>query len=123
MSLKTSFTLLSIFAGIFALVFLLIPETVLSMYGSSSITMGSVLMARFFGSALLAIALITFYLKNAEFTKEVKLVVLALLISEIVGFLVALWAQLTNLVNSYGWFTVIHYAFFTIVLYTVYKKK
>ena len=122
MSLKTSFTLISIFAGIFALVFLLIPETILSMYGSSD-TMSPILMTRFFGSALLAIALITFFLKDAEFTKEVKSVVLALLISELVGFFVALWGQLTNLVNCYGWFTVILYGFFIIVLYLVYKKK
>ena len=122
MSLKTSFTLISIFAGIFALVFLLIPETILSMYGSSD-TMAPILMTRFFGSALLAIALITFFLKDAEFTKEVKSVVLALIISEIVGFFVALWGQLTNLVNNYGWFTVILYGFFVIVLYLVYKKK
>jgi NAD/NADP transhydrogenase beta subunit len=122
MSLKTSFTLISIFAGIFALVFLLIPEIILSMYGSSD-TMSPILMTRFFGSALLVIALITFFLKDAEYTKEVKSVVLALLIGEIVGFFVALWGQLTNLVNSYGWFTVILYGFFTIVLYLVYKKK
>ena len=122
MSLKTSFTLISIFAGIFALVFLLIPETILSMYGSSD-AMSPILMARFFGSALLAIALITFFLKDAEFTKEVKSVVLALLISELVGFFVALWGQLTNLVNYYGWFTVILYGLFVIVLYLVYKKK
>ena len=122
MSLKISFTLISIFAGLFALVFLLIPTTMLSMYGSSD-TMAPILMARFFGSALLVIALITFFLRDAEFTKEVKSVVLALIIGEIVGFFVALWGQLTNLVNSYGWFTVILYGFFTIVLYTVYKKK
>ncbi len=122
MSLKTSFTLMSIFAGIFALVFLLIPEAILSMYGSTDTT-APILMTRFFGSALLALALITFFLKDAELTKEVKSVVLALMISEIVGFFVALWGQLTNLVNSYGWFTVILYGFFTIVLYTVYKKK
>ena len=122
MSLKTSFTLISIFASIFALVFLLIPETILSMYGSSD-TMSPILMTRFFGSALLALALITCFLKDAEFTKEVKSVVLALLISELVGFFVALWGQLTNLVNNYGWFTVILYGFFVIVLYLVYKKK
>ncbi len=122
MSLKTVFTLLSIFAGFFALVFLLMPETSLSIYGPTD-TLALVLMTRFFGSALLAVALITFFLKDAEFTKEIKSVVLALIISEIVGFFVALWGQLTNLVNNYGWFTVVLYGFFTIVLFTVYKKK
>ena len=123
MSLKTSFTLMSIFAGLFALIFLLIPKTMLSFYGPSTAMDSTVLMTRFFGSALLALALITFYLKNAKYTKEVKSVVLALLISEIVGFFVALWGQLSNIVNNYGWFTVILYGFLSIVLYLVYKKK
>ena len=123
MSLKTSFTLMSIFSGIFALIFLLIPKTMLAFYGPSTAMDSTILMTRFFGSALLAMALITFNLRNAELTKEVKSVVLALLISEIVGFFVALWGQLSNIVNNYGWFTVILYGFLSIVLYTVYKKK
>ncbi len=123
MSLKTSFTLMSIFSGLFALIFLLIPKTMLALYSPSTAMDSTILMTRFFGSALLAMALITFYLKNAELTKEVKSVVLALLISEIVGFFVALWGQLSNMVNNYGWFTVILYGFLSIVLYTVYKKK
>ena len=123
MSLKTTFTLMSIFAGLFALLFLLIPKTMLSFYGPSTAMDTTVFMARFFGTGLLAIALITFHLKNAELTKEVKAVVLALLISEIVGFFVALWGQLSNIVNNYGWFTVILYGFLSIALYLVYKKK
>ncbi len=122
MSLKTVFILITISAGFFALAALLIPTTMLSWYGpTSSDTL--VMMTRFFGVALLAHALIAFFLRDAKLNNEVKSVVLALLISDVVGLIVALWAQLTNIVNNLGWLNVIIYGFFTIALYMVYKKK
>ena len=123
MSLKTVFTLSAIAAGFFALVTLLIPSTMLSWYGPSPISDTTILMTRFFGVGLLAIALLTFFLKDAELSKDVKSVVLALMISDIVGFIVALWCQYTKLLNNFGWLNVIIYGFFSIVLYLVYKKK
>ena len=123
MSLKTVFTLSAITAGFFALVTLLIPSTMLSWYGPGPISETTILMTRFFGVGLSAIALLTFFLKNAELSKNVKSVVLALMISDVIGFIVALWCQLTNLLNNLGWLTVIIYGFFSIALYLVYKKK
>ena len=123
MSLKTVFLLSAIVSGFFALVTLLIPSTMLSWYGTGPISDATVSMTRFFGTGLLVIALISFYLKDAELTKEVKSVVLALIISDAVAFIVALWAQITNIFNTLGWLTVIIYLFFTIALYSVYKKK
>ena len=122
MSLKTVFILSAIVSGFFALVSLLIHATMLSWYGEESNEM-IVVMTRYFGVGLLAIAFITFYLKDAELTKEVKSVVLALIISNTVGFIVALWDQIANYTNNLGWLNVIIYLFFTIALYSVYKKK
>jgi hypothetical protein len=122
MSLKTVFILSAIVSGFFALVTLLIPATMLSWYGVES-NEATVVMTRFFGTGLLVIALISFYLKDAGLTKEVKSVVLALIISDAVAFVVALWAQIINIFNTLGWLTVIIYLFFTIALYSVYKKK
>ncbi len=122
MSLKTVFIINAIIAGFFALVSLVIPATLLSWYGVES-NAGIVLMTRFFGVALLAIALTTFYLKDSEFNSEVKSVVLALLLSDIVGIIVAIWGQVSNIVNNLGWSIIIIYVFLTIAYYLVYKKK
>lgn len=123
MSLKTVFILNTIAAGFFALVTLLIPSTMLSWYGTDPISNITILMTRFFGVPMLGMALLTFFLKDAELSKDVKLVVLALMISAIVGFIVALWCQYTNILNNLGWLNVIIYGFFSIALYLVYKKK
>jgi hypothetical protein len=122
MSLKTVFTINAIVAGFFGLITLLIPTTMASSYGVES-SDALVLMTRFFGVALLAIALVTFYLKNSEYSSDVKSVVLALLISNAVGVIVALWGQVSNITNSLGWLTVIIYVFLTIAYFSIYNKK
>lgn len=122
MSLKTVFILNTIAAGFFALVCLFIPATMLSWYGVefNDVTL---LMTSFFGVGLLAVALVTFYLRNSEFNSDIKSVVLALLLSDIVGVIVAIWGQVSNIVNILGWLTVIIYGFFTIALLSIYLKK
>ena len=122
MSLKTVFIINAIIAGFFALVSLLLPTTMLSWYGVVS-TDALVLMARFFGVTLLTIALVTFNLKNAEFKAEVKSFVFALLISNAVGVIVAIWGQFVNIVNNLGWSIIIIYVFLTIAYYSIYSKK
>lgn len=122
MSLKTVFIINAIIAGFFALVSLVIPATLLSSYGVES-NAAIVLMTRFFGVALLAIALATFYLKDSKFNSDVKSVVLALLISNAVGVIVAIWGQVLSITNNLGWLTVIIYVFLTIAYFSVYSKK
>ena len=122
MSLKTVFIIGAIVAGFFALVSLLIPTTMLSWYGMES-SDALVLMTRFYGAALLAIALMTFHLKNSELTSEVKSVVLALLIYNAIGAIVTIWGQVSNIVNTLGWSIVIIHVFFTIAYLSIYSKK
>ena len=122
MSLKTVFIINAIIAGFFASVSLVIPATLLSSYGVES-NAAIVLMTRYFGVGLLAIAFISFFLKDAELTKEVKSVVLALLISNAVGVIVAIWGQVSSITNNLGWLTVIIYVFLTIAFFSIYSKK
>ena len=122
MSLKNIFILNFIVAGFFAVFCLVFPVTMLSWYGPTS-TEALVMMTRFFGVGLLALALVTLFLRNAKLTDNVKSVVLALILSDIVGLFVSLWAVFAKIVNNVGWVTVIIYGFFTIALYLIYKKK
>jgi len=122
MFLKNIFILNFIVAGFFAVFCLLFPVTMLSWYGPTS-TEALVMMTRFFGVGLLALALVTLFLRDAKLTDNVKSVVLALILSDIVGLIVSLWAVFAKIVNNIGWVTVIIYGFFTIALYLIYKKK
>ncbi len=122
MSLKTVFIINAVIAGFFALVSLIIPATMLSWYGVES-NDAIVLMTRFFGVTLLTIALATFYLKDSEFNSDVKSIVLALLLSNFAGVIVAIWGQVSNITNNLGWLTVIIYVFLTIAYFSIYSKK
>ena len=122
MSLKNIFILNFIVAGFFAVFCLLFPVTMLSWYGPTS-TEALVMMTRFFGVGLLALALVTLFLRDAKITDNVKSVVLALILSDIVGLIVSLWAVYSKTVNNMGWVTVVIYGFFAIALYLIYKKK
>ena len=122
MSLKNIFILNFIVAGFFAVFCLLFPVTMLSWYGPMS-TDALVMMTRFFGVGLLALALVTLFLRDAKITDNVKSVVLALILSDIVGLIVSLWAVYSKTVNNMGWVTVVIYGFFAIALYLIYKKK
>ncbi len=122
MSLKNIFILNFIVAGSFAVFCLLFPVIMLSWYGPTS-TEALVMMTRFFGVGLLALALITLFLRDAKLTDNVKSVVLALIISDIVGLVVSFWAVWSKTVNNMGWVTVVIYGFFSIALYLIYKKK
>ena len=122
MSLKTVFILNTIVAGLFSVFCLLFPTTMLSWYGPNS-TEALVMMTRYFGVGLLALALLTWFLREAKLTANLKSVLLALILSDIVGIIVSLWAVLIKVVNNMGWLTVVIYGFFTIALYLIYKKK
>lgn len=90
--------------GVFAYISILLPATVISGYGvefNVVIEQG----VRFSGSVLLALALIIFFLKDLEYDSDVKLVVLALLIGNGVGLIVAVWGQISNVFdNNFGWY-------------------
>jgi RsiW-degrading membrane proteinase PrsW (M82 family) len=122
MNLRVVFIFNAIVAGFFAIVSLLIPVTMLSWYAVPS-NPEILLMTRFFGSALVALSLLTFYLRNVDMSESIKSVVLALLISDIVGLIVALMAQFAGTLNSLGWTTVIIYGLLSIGYLSVYMKK
>lgn len=123
MSLKTVFIINATLTGFISFVSLLLPATLISWYGVES-SSDIVLMVRIFGCALLAIALMTFYLKNAEYNSNVKSVVLALLLSNSVGTIVAFWGQVSNVgTNTFGWSTVILYGFLSLAYLSIYFKN
>ncbi len=103
----------AIFALLFGLGFLLAPESLLSAYGAT--TDAELLqMARFFGSAMLGYGLLTWLARNAQESEARQAIILSLILTFAVGFVVALQGQLSGVVNTLGWFTVVLYLFFVL---------
>ena len=108
MKIKTLLVINAIIATIFGVAFVFIPGEVYSLYGieaSSQINF----MGQLFGAALIGYGLLTWTARNATISDALRAIILALFISDVIGFLVALIAQLNNVVNALGWSTVAIY--------------
>jgi hypothetical protein len=113
MNLKNFFLINTIIALFFGVVFVLLPEDTMAQYGVKMMPRGAVLVARLFGSALLGIAIITWFARS--FSREAQRdIILGLFVLDGVGFVVSLLAQLDGAVNELGWSTVAIYLLLTL---------
>ena len=108
MKLSTMFVIYAAISAIFGLAFVFVPETSLALYGIM-LGPGGILVARLFGAALLEFALLSWLARNAGDSEARKAIILAVVIGEAVGFIVALLGQLSGEVNALGWSTVAVY--------------
>jgi hypothetical protein len=108
MSLRTLLLIAGILALVFGIAFLLLPRPTLAFYGVSP-DPTHVLLARFFGAALLQIGLVFYLIRDVGDPRTQRGVVLGSFIGSLAGFVVALTAQFWGLVNELGWSTVAIY--------------
>lgn len=77
----------------------------MSSYGITLDTVGTI-MSRYFGAAILGLGLICWLYRNADF-KTLEGITLSLFVADTLGFIIALLAQFTGLLNALGWVNVI----------------
>ena len=122
MKLKTLFMINAVIAIVYGICFVLIPSQVLLVYGLTA-GAGEVLMGQYFGVALIGIGLITWLIKNVTEPIATGAVILALLISDVIGFIISVIGTISGVMNSFGWSAVIIYLFLTIgFAYFQFKK-
>jgi hypothetical protein len=105
MRLGTLLRLAGILALAFGIGFLFAPARVLSMYGVAA-EPTVVLLARFFGSALVQLGLVFYLIRDVSDPTTRRGVVIGSFLGSLAGFVVSLTAQFWGLVNSFGWSTV-----------------
>jgi hypothetical protein len=108
MRLGTLLRLAGLLALAFGIGFLFAPARVLSMYGMAA-EPTVVLMARFFGSALVQLGLVFYLIRDVSDPTTRRGVVIGSFLGSLAGFVVSLTAQFWGLVNSFGWSTVAIY--------------
>jgi phosphate/sulfate permease len=124
MNLKILFIITAVVTLIFGVLFILIPDQVYTWYGINA-DMQLNYMGGLFGAALVAVGLIAWLGRNAPESDSRKAIVLSFFIADLIGFIVALVAQLHNVVNDLGWLTVGLYLFFTVTFgyFQFFKSK
>ncbi len=111
MTLRAFLTIHSIVAGVYGVLFVAMPAALLPLYGGDP-SETAVLMGRYFGSALLTFAAVLWLARASGDSPARRAVVLGFFVGLVAGFLVALHAQLSGVVNALGWTTVAVYAVF-----------
>ncbi len=102
MKLSTMMVIKAIVCLAFGILFVLVPAPLMSFYG---VTLGSggILVARLYGAALFGNLLLTWFARNDAGSEALRAAVLALFVYDAIGFVVALVAVLSGVMNALGW--------------------
>jgi len=112
MRLRTLLLIGGLLGLVFGIGFLLGPRPMLTLYGVAA-DPPVVLLARFFGAALVQVGLVFYLIRDVGDPKTQRGVVIGSFIGSVAGLVVALTGQFWGLVNQFGWSTVAIYALLT----------
>ncbi len=110
MKLSTLMKINTVISGLFGIAFVLIPWQVLSFYGVQT-NPALNYMGQLFGASLVTFAVLSWFARNADASDARKAIVLSFFIGDAIGFIVALIAQLSGIMNTFGWSCVAIYLF------------
>jgi hypothetical protein len=94
---------------VFGIGMVLIPGPMFSLYGMT-LTPGTSGIAQLFGAAFILLSILLWSARNAPGSDvALRAIVLAVVVGDTIGFIVALLAQLSGAMNALGWVTVAFY--------------
>ena len=94
---------------VFGIGFILMPTTLMSFYGLT-LNPGGAVMTQLFGASFILLGILLWFAKNAPRSEvALRAIVLAVTVGDAIGFIVALLAQLSGMMNAFGWVTVALY--------------
>lgn len=108
MRLSTLLLIAGLIALVFGLGFLLAPVPLLALYGVTA-DPALILIARFFGAALVQVGLVLYLIRNVTDPVTSRGVVLGSFLGSLAGLVVALTGQFWGVVNGLGWSSVVIY--------------
>jgi len=122
MKLSTLLVITAVVTLIFGILFVLVPTTVLSIYG---VTQGraEALMSQYFGSSLIFAGLVAWLMRKVTEPNAQRAVVIGFLITTILGLIISLIGTLSETMSSVGWTAVIIYLLLAIGFASIQFKK
>ena len=109
MKLKNLMTIKAIICVVFGIAFVLIPTTCMSYYGVT-LSQGGAVITQLFGAAFILLGIILWSAKNASGSDvALRAIVLAVVVGDLIGFIIALLAQINGVMNALGWINVALY--------------
>jgi len=115
MKFSTFMLIYAVVSAVFGLGFVLMPGQLLPIYGVEP-DAALRLIGQFFGAAILSLAILSWLARNLSDSEARRAIVLALLVGETLGFIMALIGQLNGILNVLGWSVVVVYLVFALEL-------
>jgi hypothetical protein len=113
MKLSTMMVIKAIVCLVFGFLFVLTPGPLMSFYGVTLGT-GGIFVGRLYGASLFGNLLLTWNARKDAGSESLRAIVLALFVYDAIGFVVALGAQLSGVMNALGWLVVGLYLLLTL---------
>lgn len=121
--MKTFALIVAVITLVFGLGFIVMPATIVNLYGSVLDVTGQ-FMARYFGSALLGLAAIFYFGTTAKGeAATLKAITLGGLVLGVAGLLVSIWDVFSGTHTRLQWLNIVLYLFFTVGFGYFYFKK
>ena len=111
MNYKTLFLLNSFFAFLLGAVFLIVPTLAIGQFGVDSYT-STRLMAQFFGTAMLALGLLLWFVKDVPSEAMQRGMAIAMLVGALAGLFVTALGAFTGTLRTNGWMAILAYVIF-----------
>ena len=108
MNYRTLFLLNSFIAFLLGLAFLIVPTLAIGQFGVDSYT-STRMMAQFFGTAMLALGLLLWFVKDVNNEVTQKRMGIALLLGSVAGLLVTILGTLAGTMRTNGWMAILLY--------------
>jgi hypothetical protein len=108
MTLRNVFLANSIVSIFFSLVLLLMPTSMLELFGMSTNPTDK-LLVQFFGAQVLAVGLVTLFGMNTKELRSQRTLTLSFFIADVITFIVALGGMLSGVMNVLGWVIAVVY--------------
>ena len=108
LNLNTFLLISAIVALLFGIGFVLLPGVMFSIYGIAG-SPASYLGFRLFGSALIAIGVLTWSLKDSANWEAVRALLMSVAIGNAIGLLLVLFATINGTIGAMGWTAVLIY--------------
>jgi len=102
MKLRSLLVINTIVSLVYGIILVLTPATMLSLHGVTQ-GPGEKLMGQYFGSALIAIGLLSWLARNVADSEAQRAIILALLISDVIGLIVSVLGTVSGVMSAFGW--------------------
>jgi hypothetical protein len=108
MRFRTLLIINTIVVFVYGVILVLTPSTMMSLHGVPQ-EPGGKLMGQFFGTALIAIGLVTWFARNVADSDAQRAITLAMIISNALGVIVSVLGTVNGVMNAVGWSAVAVY--------------